>query len=190
MSHLRPPSCEKGSIFCKHPTPQAGLLYLSLALLSVGDGATHFTLASMGANQLDTTKHQGIFFNWYLFTLYLANSVSLTVMVYVEEHLGWGWGFTTFTMANLIGLVVFLCGTKFYRFVKPTGSPFKSLACVIVATIKKRKISLSPQTGDYHHDGDGLNSPTPFFKLLNRAAVKSEEESSSNIVNPWKLCTV
>ncbi|XP_041993424.1 protein NRT1/ PTR FAMILY 2.7-like isoform X1 [Salvia splendens] len=191
VSHLRPPSCEKGSIFCKHPTPlQAGLLYLSLALLSVGDGGTRFTLASMGADQLDTTKHQGIFFNWYLFTLYVANFVSVTVMVYVEEHLGWGWGFTIFTMANLIGLVVFLCGTKFYRFVKPTGSPFKSLACVIVAAIKKRKMSLSPQTGDYHHDGDGFNSPTPFFKFLNSAAVKSEEESSSKIVNPWKLCTV
>ncbi|XP_047938491.1 protein NRT1/ PTR FAMILY 2.7-like [Salvia hispanica] len=191
VSHLRPPSCEKGSIFCKQPTPlQAGLLYLGLTLLSIGNGGTRFTLASMGADQLDSTKHQGIFFNWFIFTIYVANFVSSTLMVYVEENRGWGWGFTIFTMANLVGLVVFLCGTKFYRFVKPTGSPFKSLACVIVAAIKKKKMHLSPQSGDYHHDGDGFNSPTPFFKFLNKAAMKNEEESSSKIVSPWKLCTV
>ncbi|XP_047938913.1 protein NRT1/ PTR FAMILY 2.6-like [Salvia hispanica] len=193
VSHLRPPSCEKGSILCKQPTPlQAGLLYLGLTLFTIGNGGTRFTLASMGADQLDSTRHQGIFFNWFIFTLYIASFVCSTLMVYVEENRrwGWGWAFTIFSMANLVGLVVFLCGTKFYRLVKPNGSPFKSLACVIVAAIKKKKMPLSSQTDDYHHDGDGFNSPTPFFKFLNRAAVKSEEESSSKIVNPWKLCTV
>ena len=167
VSHLRPPSCEKGSILCKQPTPlQAGLLYLGLTLFTIGNGGTRFTLASMGADQLDSTRHQGIFFNWFIFTLYIASFVCSTLMVYVEENRrwGWGWAFTIFSMANLVGLVVFLCGTKFYRLVKPNGSPFKSLACVIVAAIKKKKMPLSSQTDDYHHDGDGFNSPTPFFK--------------------------
>lgn len=171
VSHLRPPSCEKGSSLCIHSSPlQSAVLYVALALLSVGNGGTRFTLASMGADQLDTTRHQGIFFNWYIFTLYVANFMSATLLVYVEENVSWVWGFTIFALANVVALVVFLCGTRFYRFVTPKGSPFKGLACVVVAAAKKRKMPLSQQTEDYHH-GDGLQTqaeqpPTPFFRFV------------------------
>ncbi|XP_057782721.1 protein NRT1/ PTR FAMILY 2.7-like [Salvia miltiorrhiza] len=194
VSHLRPPSCEKGSSFCKHPSPpQSALLYLALALLSLGNGGTRFTLASMGADQLDTTRQQGIFFNWHIFTIYVANFVSATILVYVEENVSWAWGFTIFALANVFGLLVFLCGTRFYRFLTPKGSPFKALACVVVAAAKKRKMPLSQETGDYHHGLQTLaEAPTPFFKFLNRAALKSLEESGTEgfVISPWRLCTV
>lgn len=169
ISHLRPPSCEKGSILCKNPsTFQSAVLYLGLALSSIGAGGSRFTLASMGADQFDSTKHQGTFFNWYIFTMYVANFVSMTLIVYVEDSVGWTWGLAILAMANVVGLVVFLSGRRFYRFVTPKSSPFKGLACVVVAAIKKRKMALSQKIEDYHHfheDGSQTlpKAPTPFF---------------------------
>lgn len=196
ISHLRPPSCEKGSNSCAYPSSyQSAVLYLALALGSLGAAGTRFTLASMGADQLDTTKHRGIFFNWYLFTMYMANFVSATVLVYVEENVSWAWGLSIFAMANVVGLVVFLCGSRFYRVATPMSSPFKHLACVVVAATKKRKMNLSPDSEDYHHEqGSSIQAkaPTPFFRFLNRAAMKSLEDSrpDGSIISPWRLCTV
>lgn len=168
ISHLRPPSCEKGSNSCAYPSSyQSAVLYLALALGSLGAAGTRFTLASMGADQFDITKHRGIFFNWYLFTMYMANFASATVLVYVEENVSWAWGLSIFAMANVVGLVVFLCGSRFYRVATPMSSPFKHLACVVVAATKKRKMNLSPGCEDYHHEQGALvqaKAPTPFFR--------------------------
>ncbi|KAF5201689.1 hypothetical protein FRX31_008723, partial [Thalictrum thalictroides] len=59
---------------------------------------------------------------------------------------------------------------RYYRHIKPRGSPFTSLARVIVATIRKKKMVLSSESKDYYHgcmDGTMFNtiiSPTSSFR--------------------------
>ncbi|KAK4440787.1 protein NRT1/ PTR FAMILY 2.7 [Sesamum alatum] len=199
MNQLRPPPCEKGSEHCKYPSEfQFAILYLSLALASLGTAFSRYTIAPMGANQFNSPKHQGIFFNWYTFTMYIANIVNATATVYVEENVGWAWGFGLCAVANVLGLAVFSSGTRFYRFVKRQGSPFKSLACVVVAAISKRKMFLPLETENYYHGlhGDMIKTvpkaPTQFFRFLNHAALRAEGEVTpdGSIKNPWRLCTV
>ncbi|KAK4408898.1 protein NRT1/ PTR FAMILY 2.7 [Sesamum angolense] len=200
INQLRPPTCsETGSKHCKYPSRfQFAILYLSLALASLGTAFSRFTIATMGANQLHSPKHQAIFFNWYIFAMYIANLVSATATVYVEENVGWTWGFGLCAVANVLGLVVFLSGTRFYRFVERKGSPFKSLACVVVAAISKRKMVLPVGSENYYHGlhGDAIKTvakpPTQFFRFLNHAALRTEGETTpdGSITSPWRICTV
>lgn len=95
LDSLKPQPCVSGSELCQ-PTSnlQYAILYTTLALLSIGFGGTRFTLA-MGANQFGKPKSQASFFNWHIFTPYSTTVVSLTVIVYVEDNVGWKWGFGT-----------------------------------------------------------------------------------------------
>ncbi|KAL0460249.1 UNVERIFIED_CONTAM: protein NRT1/ PTR FAMILY 2.6 [Sesamum latifolium] len=195
ISHLRPPSCEDRSNACRYPSHlQFAVLYLGLALASLGIAGTRFTIAPMGADQFNNPKSQGIFFNWYIFTMYAATVVSSTAIVYVEDNVGWAWGFGLCAVANVLGLAVFLSGSRFYRLVKPKGSPFRRLAHVVVGAISKRRMVLSDQTEDYYHDLNiHAKSPTRFFRFLNRAALRSTEGDANqdgSITNPSKQCTV
>ncbi|XP_042474928.1 protein NRT1/ PTR FAMILY 2.7-like [Macadamia integrifolia] len=182
---------------------QLGVLYSALTLGSIGLGGTRFTIATMGADQLDKPKDQRVFFNWYSFTLYFAFVISSTVIVYVEDNVGWGWGFGLCAGTNAVGLAVFMAGKRYYRSVKPKGSPFISLARVVVATIRKWKIELvsssqtqSLQNSYYYGTSEVANlpssPPTSSFRFLNRAALKTEGDTrpDGSITKSWRLCTV
>ncbi|XVF04996.1 hypothetical protein REPUB_Repub05bG0131700 [Reevesia pubescens] len=70
LNSLKPQPCnDDGSSFCKAPSNvQFLVLYTGIALASIGQGGTRFTLATTGANQFHKPQQQGIFFNWYFFT--------------------------------------------------------------------------------------------------------------------------
>lgn len=164
VDQLRPPSCEDG---CKYPSHlQFAVLYLGLGLASLGTAGSRFSIATMGADQFDSPKHQAVFFNWYIFTLYTATVVSSTAIVYVEDNLSWSWGFTICVVANLIGSALLLSGRASYRLLKPPGSPFTSLARVALAALSKRKLALSDKNEDYYQDSTKTppKQPTHFFR--------------------------
>lgn len=153
LSSLKPQPCVIGSELCQPTTKlQLAILYTSITLASIGSGGTRFTLATIGANQFDKPNNQATFFNWFFFTLYVASVVSATVIVYVEDNVGWKWGFALCAIANLFGLAILLSGTRFYRFDKPQGSPYIGLARVIVATTRKRNLRISSdESKDYYY---------------------------------------
>lgn len=167
---LRPPACDDGSSLCTNPlTHQYAVLYVGLALASLGVAGTRFTIAPMGASQLDKPKHQAIFFDWYIFAFYTSFGISTTALVYVEDNISWSWGFGISLAFNILGLAVFLVGKRFYRHVKEQGgSPFVNLARVVVAVIQKWRVPLSEQNQHYYHDpsdrSTSLTTPTKFFK--------------------------
>ncbi|PQQ05465.1 protein NRT1/ PTR FAMILY 2.6-like [Prunus yedoensis var. nudiflora] len=114
-------------------------------------------MATMGANQFENPKNQATFFNWFFFTLYAATVVSITAIVYVKDNVSWRLGFGLCAIANLIGLVIFLCGAHFYRFDKPQGSPFVGLARVVVASARKRNLQQSSGgSKDYYYGHGGV----------------------------------
>ncbi|KAF7119488.1 hypothetical protein RHSIM_Rhsim13G0091200 [Rhododendron simsii] len=131
-----------------------------------------FTLTTMGANQYATTKERSIYFNWYFFSLYASAITASTAIVYVEDNVSWAWGFGLCAAANALGLAIFLFGSRFYRHVKPEGSPFTSLVRVLVASIRKRKAQISLKSDDYYRGGhdNGIQklaaaTPTTSFSL-------------------------
>ena len=69
----------------------------------------------------------------------MATLTALTIVVYIQEHVGWGWGLGVPTIAMALSIIAFLVGSPFYKRIKPAGSPLVRLAQVIVAAVKKRK---------------------------------------------------
>ncbi|KAL5711226.1 hypothetical protein ACHQM5_021705 [Ranunculus cassubicifolius] len=191
LHSLRPSPCNPSLDTCEAPSHfQIAILYGAITLVSLGMGGTRFTIATMGADQFEKVKDQGTFFNWFFFTLYLASVIGITVIVYVENNISWGLGFGLCLAINAIGLAVFVSGKRHYRHIKPKGSPFTSLARVIVATCRKKKVLVSSESRDYFY-GETKSpalGPTTSFRFLNRAAMKTEDDR--DLIESWSLCTV
>nr|XP_023870657.1 protein NRT1/ PTR FAMILY 2.3-like [Quercus suber]POE88540.1 protein nrt1/ ptr family 2.6 [Quercus suber] len=199
LDSLRPQPCDNGSSLCTPPSKlQYAILYTSLALACIGSGGTRFTIATMGANQFNNPKDQGIFFNWFFFTFYIGSVASGTAIVYIQGNVSWKWGFGLCAIANFIGLAFLLLGNRFYFHDKPQGSPFTGIVRVIVATIQKWKLQYSSKIEDYYYGHDGITeiaataTPKKSFRFLNRAALKTDGDVGSDglIAKPWKICTV
>ncbi|XVE59135.1 hypothetical protein DITRI_Ditri05aG0021400 [Diplodiscus trichospermus] len=198
LSSLKPPPCETGSSLCQTPSKaQYAILYLSMAMASAGLGGSRYTLATMGANQLDKPKDKETFFNWFFFTVFTSCIISSTVIVYVEDSISWELGYGICFAANFVALAIFMAGYGFYRFDKPRGSPFTGLLRVVVAAVRKRKLLLSSRSEDYYHEHDGTNkvlpaTPKQSFRFLNRAALKTDGDihGDGSIARPWKLCSL
>ncbi|XP_022964645.1 protein NRT1/ PTR FAMILY 2.7-like [Cucurbita moschata] len=207
IQSLRPQPCDHNNaiIPCSSSPSnlQYSILYLSLILAALGAGGSRYTTATLGANQHDNIKDQNIFFNWFFVTLYGAFLVSSTAIVYIQDNISWGWGFGISLASNAIGLAIFLLGTRFYRLDKPRGSPFTTLARVLVAASRKRLTTPLSTTagnddgyyyGEEHHVGkvvvDGVL--TKSFRCLNRAALITggDVHLDGSIAKPWRLCKV
>lgn len=198
LDSLRPPTCPNGSGLCITPSKaQLAILYTAITLATIGVGGSRFTIGTMGADQFDKPKHQARSFSWFIFTMYLSSTISATAIVYIEDDVSWGLGFGLCVVANVIGLVLFLSGNRFYRHVKPKGSPFMGLIRVSVAAFFKRNEVLSLKSEDYYHKRDGISQkvasvPTKTFKFLNRAALVTEGDirPDGTISNLWTLSTI
>ncbi|XP_068636330.1 protein NRT1/ PTR FAMILY 2.7-like [Aristolochia californica] len=197
---LRPPSCRSGSNTCQSASiTQFAVLYAALALLAIGVGGTRFNSATIGANQFHKAKDRNNYFNWFFFTMYIAFIAGSTLIVYVDDNVGWGWGYGVCLAANAISMALFLIGRRYYRQVKVEGSPFTKLLCVVLAAVRKRKVA-APSGGEgYYHGGRQLAKsqyphpqPTSSFSFFNRAALKVEGDmdETGSIAKPWRLCTV
>ncbi|CAA7038207.1 unnamed protein product [Microthlaspi erraticum] len=194
LNHLRPQKCETGSILCQSPSKlQLGFLYAALTLASIGSGGSRFTLAATGANQHEKPKDQQSFFNWFFFAGYIGVLTAATAIVYTQDNASWKLGFGLCAAANLICFIVFISGKRFYKPEKIMGSPYTSMARVVVAATMKRKSVVSSREEDYHHGlGKEANTtvlvPSESFRFLNSAALKTKEDDSSH--SKWRLCSV
>lgn len=160
ISNLHPPSCGTADAnACAAPTGwQMTSLLIAFALLVVGASGIRPCNLAFGADQFNPNTESGkrgttSFFNWYYFTYTFAMMVSLTVIVYVQSNNGWALGLAIPTFLMFLSCAFFFVGTRMYVMVIPTGSPLTSVAQVLVAAIKKRKVELreQPSVSLYNH---------------------------------------
>ncbi|KAF3973362.1 hypothetical protein ACB098_08G013700 [Castanea mollissima] len=205
LPQLRPPPCKGDQVCREADAGQEAILYLSLLLGALGSGGIRPCVVAFGADQFDETDPKQntktwTFFNWYYFVMGASILVAVTVLVYIQDNVGWGWGLGIPTIAMLISVITFIIGYPLYRNLDPVGSPFTRLVQVIVAAYKKRKL---PIIGDpkllYQNDEfDALISlagklvHTEHMKFLDKAAIVTEEDNlkSGQAPNFWRLNTV
>ncbi|XP_004238938.1 protein NRT1/ PTR FAMILY 3.1 [Solanum lycopersicum] len=202
LPQLRPPSC-KDDEYCKEAnSSQIAILYVSLLLTAFGSGGIRPCVVAFGADQFDENDpnqktQTWKFFNWYYFCMGFSMLVAVTVIVYIQDNIGWGVGFGVPTIAMLISIVVFIFGYPLYRNLDPAGSPFTRLVQVCVAAYKKRKLDMVNDTNLLYQnqelDADistaGKLVHTKQMKLLDRAAIVTEEDNPKS-PNLWRLNTV
>nr|WIW76701.1 putative anion transporter of NRT1/PTR family [Suaeda altissima] len=202
---LRPPKCEEGSDSCIPASDtQLGVLYLALYLTALGTGGVKASVSGFGTDQFDESNkdeklHMIKFFNWFFFFISLGSLAAVTILVYIQDNMGRQWGYGICACAIMLALVIFLCGTRRYRFKKLVGSPLTQIAAVFVAAWRKRHMELPSDSSllfnidDLADGGKHKKQKLPHskqYRFLDRAAIKDPQMPSVvTKVNIWYLPT-
>ena len=156
LSTLVPKLKACGSEICNKPRKVHEVLFFTaIYFISVGTGGHKPSLESFGADQFDDNhpeerKQKMSFFNWWNSGLCAGIILGVTVIVYVEDHLGWGIAGVILTSIMALSLAVFLFGSSVYRYRVPLGSPLTPLLQVAVAAFRKRNLPYPPHSSDLY----------------------------------------
>ncbi|GJZ82066.1 NRT1/ PTR family 3.1-like protein [Tanacetum coccineum] len=206
LPQLRPPPCPTKENCTEASSSQLWILYLCLLLTSLGSGAIRPNVVTFAADQFDMTTGKSNpssagrnFFNWYYFCMGVATLTALTVVVYVQDHVGWGLGLGIPTIAMVLSFVAFVVAAHLYIRVKPEGSPLVRVAQVVVAAFKKRKLVV-PENKTFLYENKELDAGissngrllhSNTLRWFDRAAVVTNDESKDGTSpNLWRLATV
>ncbi|TKY69738.1 NRT1/ PTR FAMILY 2.13 [Spatholobus suberectus] len=208
LPELHPPPCtpqQQALNQCvRASTPHLSVLLTGLCLLSIGSAGIRPCSIPFGVDQFDPATDEGkkginSFFNWYYTTFTVVLLITQTVVVYIQDSVSWKIGFAIPTLCMFCSIIMFFVGTKIYVHVKPEGSIFCSIAQVLVAAYRKRKIEVPSEKQRVFYDpplnGTHVLSKLPLtnqFRGLNKAAVIMEGELNpdGSRVNQWKLVSI
>ncbi|XP_010269378.1 PREDICTED: protein NRT1/ PTR FAMILY 5.4-like [Nelumbo nucifera] len=189
------------------------LFFLSLYIVSVGEGGHKPCVQTFGADQFsedgpEEKKAKSSFFNWWYFGMSGGSMAATLVVPYVQDNVGWAVGYGITTVAMAIALALFLLGRRTYQRQEPNGSPLTRVAQVFVAAGRKWRLSAGWKDGQGQgvvnniEEGDvgsGMDAqpkssrslaPTNQFRFLDKATIIDDVDLSSNGRNNWRLCTV
>ncbi|KAI5057189.1 hypothetical protein GOP47_0027204 [Adiantum capillus-veneris] len=211
LPSLKPFPCQRladNSIICPPASKaQIGFFYFALYLMALGAGGIKSNVSSFAGDQFDEmdpieSKRKMSFLNWWFVSISFGTMLSVSLLVYAEENLGWSSGYGAAMVATGIAAALFFLGTPAYRHQMPSGSPITRVAQVVVAASRKWHISLPVSSERFLYEVEDGNlvfaqkSKLPHsneFEFLDRAAVMLPDDSvysSTNKPNPWMLCPV
>ncbi|XP_050275693.1 protein NRT1/ PTR FAMILY 8.3-like isoform X1 [Quercus robur] len=200
---LQPAACVD-SVCPSATAAQYAVFFIGLYLVALGTGGIKPCIWPFGADQFDDTDprekgKKGSFFNWFYFSNNIGAFLSSSLVVLVQEDIGWGLGYGIPTLVMAIGIVIFFLGTPFYRLQRPGGSPLTRICQVFVASFHKRNLEI-PEDSSLLYETKDISSTikgsrklehSNELKCLDKAAVVSDAENKSeNFSNSWRLCTV
>ncbi|KAL5729154.1 hypothetical protein ACHQM5_002142 [Ranunculus cassubicifolius] len=173
IPQARPPKCDPSLHNCKSPTSgQLTLLFSAFVFMGIGAGGIRPCSLAFGAEQVDTEgnpkKKRALqtFFNWYYASATVSVLIALTIIVYVQDHLGWKIGFAIPAICMFLSGFFFMLATSLYIKAKPNKSLFTGFAQVTVAAIRKRNVPLPKYVEDgYYHHASGSKMVVPSDKL-------------------------
>ncbi|KAJ4959890.1 hypothetical protein NE237_019800 [Protea cynaroides] len=129
-----PPFCNPSDGSCKSASAaRLALLFSSFGLMSIVACCIRPCSIAFGADQLtkkDDPKNKGLlqsFFNWFYVFTRVSTIFALTVIVYIQDHLGWKVGFAVPAILMLITSLLFLVGSPLHIEVKASKSLFPGL---------------------------------------------------------------
>ncbi|PPS16188.1 hypothetical protein GOBAR_AA04391 [Gossypium barbadense] len=197
---MRPPYCDdyrrKHHECIEANGRQLALLYAALYTTALGGGGIKSNVSGFGSDQFDMAdpkeeKAMIFFFNRFYFGISLGSLFAVIVLVYIQDNVGRGWGYGISAVTMVIAVVVLICGTPWYRFKKPQGSPLTVVWRVLLLALKKKNQPY-PSHPSLLNDYDNRKVPyTPRFKFLDKAAILDDNcAANAEKNNPWLVSTV
>ncbi|KAI3433234.1 uncharacterized protein J3R85_007131, partial [Psidium guajava] len=202
LPQLRPPPC-KGDQVCQEASGgQLAVLYMALLLGALGSGGIRPCVVAFGADQFDANDPKQStrtwkYFNWYYFVMGVSMLLAVTVLVYIQDNMGWGWGLGIPTILMFLSVITLIGGYRLYRMMDPAGSPFTRLLQVCVASFRKRRVAMVTDSSVLYESEeldalislDGKLVHTNHVKFLDKAAIVTPEDDVKS-PNLWRLNTV
>jgi peptide/histidine transporter 3/4 len=130
-------------------------VYLGLYLTALGNGGIKPCTSAFGADQFDISDpgervKKGSFFNWYFFSINVGSLLSTTVLVWLQDNVGWGVGFAVPLLLMSLGFALFLAGRRVYRYKRPGESPIARVSQVVVAAARNCCLELPDDCSALH----------------------------------------
>ncbi|KAG0574243.1 hypothetical protein KC19_VG247000 [Ceratodon purpureus] len=214
LASLKPPVCDPtmlspGMGCQKASTGQICFFYFSLYLMALGAGGIKSCVTAFAGDQFDNNDAQEArrkmsFPNWWFVSISFGTMLSVSILVYVQDNVGWAWGYGVPTAITGMATLAYLVGTPHYRHQTPSGSPLTRVAQVVCSAVSKWNTAV-PSNSDLLHEVDDREASsafrrrlphTPSLHFLDKAAVKPNDQESvrkaegSDSPSPWELCTV
>lgn len=207
VDSLRPPPCDivGNPLACLPATKHmSAFLYAGLYIIALGTGGIKANVSSFGADQFDDNNEKekaskSSFFNWFYWAINLGALFAITILVYIQNTVGFDWGFGIPTGIVFLSIVFLLAGMPTYRHKLVSGSPFTRFAQVLVAAVRQHNAVVPDETMLYEIDDRKASAiqgvrklrHTKHLKFLDKAAVDTGNYALKGMpVSPWKLCTV
>jgi peptide/histidine transporter 3/4 len=140
--------------------------------MSIGAGGIRSSSLAFGVDQLSKQdENAGIkegYFSWYYASVAVASLLGLSVVVYIQDNMGWTVGFGVPVVLMFIATLSFFLATPFYVMLEAKKNMLTGLAQVLVASYRNRLQQLPQEdmnvNGIYHHEKDS-NLLVPTEKL-------------------------
>ncbi|KAG6556128.1 hypothetical protein Mapa_002069 [Marchantia paleacea] len=209
LPSLRPDKCDQSISSSCQPASDREMtpIYIALYLVALGSGGVKPSISVLGADQFDDTipdeKLQGThFFNWFFYFIQVGSFTSVTFLVYVQDNVGFSWGYGILWGLFFITMVGFFVGSPFYRHKIPSGSAGTRVLQVLYASLRKMKLHTPKHPNELYElrdqdvsaiKGSRKLKHTTKFKFLDKAAIVTRRdhiEEPNRAPNPWRMCTV
>ncbi|KAJ4849847.1 hypothetical protein Tsubulata_029082 [Turnera subulata] len=167
------------------------LFYFSLYLLAVAQGGHKPCLQAFGADQFDgrdpeEAKAKSSFFNWWNFNISVGSLFTVLVSVYIQDNLGWSLGFGIPFAVVLFSLLIFLLGSRTYRYSlkRNEKNPFIRMCRVVFITIGRKWSSI--KSGIAIETEASMNS----FEQFNERSLNKPLLEVNGAIKDQRLCSI
>ncbi|XP_068648680.1 protein NRT1/ PTR FAMILY 5.4-like isoform X2 [Aristolochia californica] len=175
--------------------------YMSLYVVVLGQAGFRPCVQAFAADQFNEEsdkerKAKNSFFNWWFFGVMGGASSAAIIVSYIQQAVSWWVGFLIVAVFMVLAFIVFIAGKRLYRMHIPGGSPWTSILQVFVAAARKRHFSSMDASQRVYAGvevalpGTTSLSHTNQYTFLDKATIIDETDESSEVRNPWRLCTV
>ncbi|KAB2628567.1 protein NRT1/ PTR FAMILY 5.10-like [Pyrus ussuriensis x Pyrus communis] len=168
------------------------VFFFSLYLVAVAQGGHKPCVQSFGADQFDVSdpeecKAKSSFFNWWYFGICAGTSMTLTVLTYIQDNLSWVLGFGIPCIVMVFALLLFLLGTRTYRYSTKGDeeSPFVRIGKVFVAALRNWRTTPLAVTSQEESRGTLPHKSSEQFRFLDKALLAPDDLKENR-----KVCTI